>query len=363
MKTLFNSFILLSVGIFLFHCGSNSNKTQQNNPDNVVVSEPDIIKLHLEPEKDEYIIGEDIQIVADLTDSLTVDSIKLTVDAKPLDVGKQMPYKFKWSTITEKVGDRNVAVTIYSGGKQKFKNINLRLLSDLKPKSYGFKVVKSYPHDIEAYTQGLYYENGFFYEATGLKGSSSLRRVKLETGEIFQSYTIPNEYFGEGITLYKDKIIQLTWEDHIGFVYNKTTFDVISQFSYSTQGWGITTIGDKLVMSDGSSTLYFLDANTLSVTSTLEVFDDKGPVKNLNELEYIENEIYANIYGSDIIVKINPENGKVTGSISLKGILSPQDIHDKIDVLNGIAFDPAKKRLFVTGKRWPKLFEIKLEEK
>ncbi len=223
----------------------------------------------------------------------------------------------------------------------------------------GYEIINTYPHDSGAFTQGLVFIDGELYEGTGLYGQSSLRRVDLETGDILQEYNLPDNYFGEGVTVYGDKIIQLTWTSNIGFVYNRDNFDILQEFSYPTQGWGLTHDGEQLIMSDGTSTLYFLDPENFEEVDTIEVRDNAGNlVTRLNELEYINGEIYANIWQTDYIARISPQTEKVAGWIHLKGLLTPEE-EASADVLNGIAYDAARDRLFVTGKYWPKLFEIR----
>lgn len=225
---------------------------------------------------------------------------------------------------------------------------------------YTYKIINIYPHDPTAFTQGLVFDNSFIYEGTGLRGQSSLRKVDLETGTIIQAYELPPQFFGEGITLYKNTIIQLTWQSHTGFVYDKDTFELLKEFTYPTEGWGITHDGKKLIMSDGTSTLHFLDFETFEEIGSLDVYDTNGPVTRLNELEYINGEIYANVWQTDYIVRIHPQTGQVTGWIDLEGLLSPEECNKRVDVLNGIAYDAKNCRLFVTGKWWPHLFEIEL---
>ena len=228
------------------------------------------------------------------------------------------------------------------------------------PKLYTYKIVNTFPHDPNAFTQGLAWEYGFLYEGTGLPGHSSLRKVELETGKILQSIELPAEYFGEGITIFGDKIIQLTYLSKVGFVYDKDTFELLRQFSYPTEGWGITHDGKNLIMSDGTPTLYLLDPETFETISKIDVYENNTLLWGLNELEFIDGRIYANIWPTDRIAIIAPQTGQVTAMIDLKGLLSGQDISRQVDVLNGIAYDPENRRLFVTGKFWPKLFEIKL---
>jgi len=228
---------------------------------------------------------------------------------------------------------------------------------------YGYRIVNSYPHDTNAFTQGLVFHNGFLYESTGVRGKSSLRKVELETGKVLQKYLLPTHFFGEGLTLWKDKLIQLTWEGGKGIVYDKGTFHPLYEFSYSTEGWGITHDGRHLIMSDGSSTLYFLDPETFQQKKTIKVHDGNVPVVNLNELEYVNGEIYANVWLTDYIARIAPETGRLLGWIDLKELLGEEDRTPSANVLNGIAYDKKQNRLFVTGKYWPKLFEIKLTQR
>jgi glutamine cyclotransferase len=231
---------------------------------------------------------------------------------------------------------------------------------DREPVHYKYNVVNVYPHNKSAFTQGLVFEGGFLYESTGRYGQSTLRRVELETGNITQLYSLPDHFFGEGITIFEDKIVQLTWKSGTGFVYDRSSFDLLQEFTYPTEGWGITHDGSRLIMSDGTSTLYFLDPETFQTIGQIEVHDEE-PVDDLNELEYINGSVYANIWKKDQIAIINPETGKVTGWIDLSRINDSEKTTE--NVLNGIAYDQNGNRLFVTGKMWSKLFEIELVPK
>ena len=226
--------------------------------------------------------------------------------------------------------------------------------------AYTYQVLNTYPHDQSAFTEGLVFEDGVLYEGTGLYECSNLRRVELETGKVLQIRELPDQYFGEGITIYKNKIIQLTWKSNLGFVYDKYNFKLLQEFNYPNEGWGITCDGNCLIMSDGTSTLHFLDPETFEEISQIEVYENDIPVTKINELEYVQGEIFANIWLTERIARINPLTGQVTGWIDLKGILSPEDRSEKVDVLNGIAYNANNNRLLVTGKFWPKLFEIEL---
>ena len=225
---------------------------------------------------------------------------------------------------------------------------------------YTYRIVKIYPHDRTAYTQGLVFYNGFLYEGTGLEERSTLRKVNLESGEVLQLLSLPSNFFGEGITIFNDKIYQLTWQDYIGFIYDVESFNLLQNFDCATEGWGITHDESRLIISDGTSWLHFVDPETFAETGKIEVRGNGNPVTGLNELEYIKGEIYANIYPTNRIAKISPESGRVTGWIELRGLLNRIDRSQHLDVLNGIAYDKEKDRLFVTGKLWNKLFEIEL---
>lgn len=223
---------------------------------------------------------------------------------------------------------------------------------------YTYSVVNVYPHDTNAFTEGLVFDNGFLYESTGLYGNSSLRRVDLETGAILQILNLKPQYFGEGIAIVGDKIVQLTWQSHEGFVYDKASFDLLQEFQYPTEGWGLTYDGSRLIMSDGTANLYFLDPVTFQRIGQVTVHD-AGPVTELNELEYINGAVYANIWMEEKIAVINPQTGVVTAWIDLTGIPDSKN-QDPNNVLNGIAYDAGGDRLFVTGKMWPHIFQIKL---
>lgn len=225
---------------------------------------------------------------------------------------------------------------------------------------YTCRVVNTYPHDRDAFTQGLVYENGILYEGTGLRGRSTLRKVELETGDVLQIHKLPPQFFGEGITIYGNRIVQLTWQSNVGLVYDKYSFRLLQKFNYPTEGWGITHDGKRLVMSDGTSILRFLDPETFEEIGRIDVREKGGTVAGLNELEYIQGEVYANVWPTDRIARIAPETGQVVGWIQVKGLLRAEDRFTGVQVLNGIAYDPKNDRLFVTGKFWPRLFEVKL---
>jgi glutaminyl-peptide cyclotransferase len=230
-----------------------------------------------------------------------------------------------------------------------------------EPQLYGYRIVNTYPHDPQAFTQGLDIQDGVLYEGTGLNGRSSLRRVDLETGAVLQQADLAEEFFGEGIVVSGDRIYQLTWQSQQAFVYDQEAFEVVDTHTYPTEGWGLTSDGERLIMSDGSSTLFFRDPETFAEIRRVEVLDGDEPVIRLNELEWVNGEVWANVWQTDQIVQIDPATGAVLGWIDLTGLLQPEDQGGAdVDVLNGIAVDEATGRIFVTGKLWPVLYEIEL---
>jgi glutaminyl-peptide cyclotransferase len=230
------------------------------------------------------------------------------------------------------------------------------------PANMGYTIVKIYPHDVSSYTQGLIWFNNTLYEGTGMKGESRLMKINLETGQATQKIDIPKEYFGEGITILNDKIYQLTWEEHKVFVYDLATFKKIKEFDWNMQGWGITHNGKQLLISTGDSNIYFVNPETFAIERTLGVYDNNGYLADLNELEFVNGSIYANVYMKNYIAKINPETGLVEGRLDFSGLLQKtgQPTTEETDVLNGIAFNSATNSFYITGKKWPALYEIKL---
>jgi glutamine cyclotransferase len=235
--------------------------------------------------------------------------------------------------------------------------------SSEKVQAYGYEIVNVFPHDRAAFTQGLIFKDGVLWESTGQFGSSSLRKVELKTGKVLKLVPVAREFFAEGMTVFRDKVFQLTWQNHKGFIYSPGDFTKTGEFQYTGEGWGLTHDADSLIMSDGTNQIRFIDPETFAVRRTVSVFENGQPLKELNELEYVKGEIYANIWQTDRIVRIDPRDGRLTGTVDLTGLLPVADQDADTDVLNGIAYDEATDRLFVTGKLWSKLFEIRLIKK
>jgi glutamine cyclotransferase len=228
---------------------------------------------------------------------------------------------------------------------------------------YGYEVVNTFPHDPTAFTQGIVFQDGALIESTGLEHHSTLRRVELQTGRVLQKLDLPQFDFAEGMTLFGGKIYQLTWKGERGYIYDPQTFQKTGEFKYTGEGWGLTHDADSLILSDGSEQIRFIDPNTYKVKRTISVLDHGRPLEEINELEYVKGEIFANVWHQDRVARIDPQTGHINGWIDLSGLLKPGEAMNPEAVLNGIAYDEQGDRLFVTGKLWPKLFEIRLKQK
>ena len=262
-----------------------------------------------------------------------------------------------------RLGRHAVSATAYFNGQQKQLNNTVYFLASSAPKVYGFSIVNEYPHDPKAFTQGFVFHDGYFYESTGQIGRSSLRKVEVETGKVLQKLDLDRKYFGEGMTIFNDKIYQLTWTTNIGFVYNLDTFELEKTFDYgeSKEGWGLTHNNEYLIKTDGSERMWFLDPETLEEKKFIETYTNKRKAEKLNELEFINGKIYANIWQQNSILIVDPVNGAIEAIVNLKGLQSKAGQSGEDNVLNGIAYDRDNDRLFVTGKNWNKVFEIRIE--
>ena len=316
-------------------------------------------------------LGKDIPVRLEYPDCVSVDSVQVFLGGALIHTLKagtgfpeDGPVEARIPTGMEKTGSSGLRLRVYfKGGFKENLSRKLTFLSDQQPEVYSYTVLGEYPHDIKAYTQGLQYVNGWLYEGTGNYGTSSLRRVNLETGEVEKIRSLDPSLFGEGIAVMGERIYQLTYKSQVGFVYDLESFEEIQKVYYQNkEGWGLTHNGEELIMCDGTHVIYFLDPELFTVKRQIEVYDHKGLADNLNELEFINGKIWANRYYTDEIVIIDPESGKVEGRINLKGILKTADRRPSTDVLNGIAWDEEGGRFFITGKFWPKLFEISLRK-
>lgn len=324
-----------------------------------------LIKMISPEENSGFKLNQPVKVVLAVEDKSEVpDSVTIYFNGKYASTLKSDPWEYSIPPVfTVTTGRKSLKVTSYKQGKSKNTITRFMIIySDVVPKKYGYKVINSYPHDKSAFTQGLVYENGVLFEGTGQETGSTLREVELETGKVIRQHNLDASLFGEGIALYQDRLYQVTWQNKVGFIYNKLDFKLINKFYYPTEGWGLTTVNDKIVMSDGTNILYFCEPDMFTVISKIEVYDNEIKRDSLNELEYINGEIWANIWLNDHIARIDPVSGKVLGYINLKGILQTSDKNTATDVLNGIAYDNSAKRIFVTGKRWSKLFEIQITE-
>ncbi len=294
------------------------------------------------------------------------DSITIEVNGRRIASVPGSAPKATWKANEKQTGVVQLtAKAYYDRGRTEQKSIALLLISETPPRIYTYKVRNSYPHDKSAYTQGLFYEDpGILYESTGQYGLSTLRKVELATGKVLQSTALPDDIFGEGMTVVGEKIYQLSWKERMAFVYKKTDLSLIEKRPIRREeGWGLTYHNEQFIMSDGSSNLYFLNRTTLQEEKRMIICDNKQAINFMNELEIIKGELWANIYTTDIIARIDISTGSVIGYVDLAGLLPLSQRDENTDVLNGIAWDPVRDRIFVTGKNWPKVFEIEVIEK
>ena len=304
-------------------------------------------------------VNETLKIGVKESSGNPIDSIQYFINGKLIDNHEAIDIK------GYKLGKQAISATIYYKGQKKQLNNTIYFLGAAAPKVYSYRIVNEYPHDNHAFTQGFVFHNGFFYESTGQLGSSSLRKVDIETGKILQKIDLDRKYFGEGMTILNDKIYLLTWRKKIGFIYDLETFELLGTFDYnqSKEGWGLTHNNEKLIKTDGSERMWFLNPETLEEESFIETYTNKRKAEKLNELEFVKGKIYANIWQQNSILIVEPYSGAIEAIVNLKGLQGKAGQDGEDNVLNGIAYDAEKDRLFVTGKNWNKVFEIKLIEK
>ena len=297
--------------------------------------------------------------------SFQLESVQGSIDSVLIQAdGSSQVYNassFKWVPTTQKTGTCKIQVTVYGNGKEEIHYPRLKLLSDIEPEQFSYVVIAAHPHDTNDYTQGLFFLDSQLIESTGQTEKSEIKKVDPISGEVIVKVPLDDQYFGEGSTRYGNEIYQLTWKLRTGFVYD-LDLNKKRSFQYNTQGWGLTTKGDSLAMSDGTEKIYFMNPSDFKEVGRIEVYNDKGAVDSLNELEYINGQIYANEYQTDLIHAIEPSTGRILKTIDLSGLLTSEEAAAAHE-LNGIAYDQQGDRLFVTGKWWPWLFEIKLRPK
>jgi glutamine cyclotransferase len=350
--------------LFLGACGSDQSNKRKT-PGTIDSNKLAIIKnisIDSPLNSESFSLGDIVTVkIKNISATASFDSLQVFVNDKYLASAGANELTAEWHSKGANVGRSRLRVNAFKGGKSiESGSTSFILLSDIEPKTLHFKLLNTFAHDPLAYTQGLIFENGVFYESTGEWGQSSLRKVDLKTGEVRQSVNLAKDIFGEGLASYGDYLIQITWKSQVAFIYDKKTFRQINKFNYQREGWGITFDGKRLIMSDGSETLTFYDTEYFTEQGHIEVYDNKEKIEELNELEYIKGEIYANIYQEKRIAVIDPASGKVKAYLDLASLF-PDKLKDDIDhVLNGIAWNPANGHLFVTGKYWPKLYEIEV---
>ena len=347
--------LIISLLITTFSCSNTPKRSRKP-----------VSTITIQPNKKSYVFGEKVTVsVKTKVKNGKIKSIKLFYKNQLLKESTALEFTVEGVELNT-LGNSNFKVEATKTDElNNTRTKTIKTISDIESKEYSFEVINNYPHQKDYYTQGLEYHNGFLYEGTGEYGKSRLEKTVLKTGKALQTYHLNKKYFGEGITIFNNKIYQLTWKSKKGFVYNLSDFAVIDSFQIpSKEGWGLTNDGTNLIMSDGTNKLMWLNPDNFMVVKTVQVATNKEIINYLNELEYIDGIIYANVYTTEIIVKIDAATGKVIGKINMAGIIDMyKNGTDKIDYMNGIAYDKKNDRLFVTGKLWPRLFEIEIVEK
>ncbi len=348
--------LLVSGLLFIGACSDDEKqKTKQSSP-----RIKSLVSINSPKSTDRIFLGDTISFNVGLSDSnLSIDSIQLSTPTGHLSFQDNI---FSFPTSGMPLGKVQLSLKVFIGDKEEQKRVTVRILSNEKPKNYTYQVKAQHPHDRKGFVQGLFFDGDNLYESTGQEGESQLREIELASGNIKRSFDLPIDLFGEGSTVLGDKIYILTWHAGKGFVINKNTFEPMAEIYYPTQGWGLTVKEDTLIMSDGTEVIRFMEPDGFTQVKKIEVYDDAGPIKSLNELEYINGRIYANRWLTNYIYVIDPSNGKVEGVIDMTGLLPEDQVRPETDVLNGIAYNSLTNRIYVTGKYWPSLFEVEFIE-
>jgi len=358
MRTLTTVVLLFSLSsVVLINCAQSSKPSRKP-----------VTSIKIQSGSKNYTVGDklNVELKTKIKDG-SLAKVDLYLDEKLVFTGKNTEFSYTIETADLNVGTHLLkAIPTKEDGQSGENFADFLLLSDVKPVKYGYKVVNSFPHDPHHFTQGLEIHDGYLYEGTGREGASGIYKTDLKTWKIVKEHKIEDQYFGEGITILNGKLYELTYKTKIGFTYDVNTFELLKSWTIkSAEGWGFTNDGNSLIMSDGTDYLTFLDPQTMSVVKKIQVCNNKSVVTNLNELEYINGEIWANVWMTDNIVRIDPKTGKIVGEIDLGGLLgiNKRDRNGDEDVLNGIAFDSVKNKIYVTGKLWSKIFEIEVIKK
>lgn len=335
-------FILLSLSLFFINCGDKNSSKQSS--------------LSIKTSAKSLMLGDTLKLFINNPKKLDISDISYELN------GNQIENNSVLKNVS--LGDKVITAKVKIGEEVETITKSITVYNNIIPEYYTYEVVNTYPHDITSYTQGLEFHNGELYESTGQRKESKLRKVNFETGEVLKNINLDDAYFGEGLTILNDKIYQLTWQNERGFVYDVNTFEKLSTFKYGTskEGWGICNDGKTLYKSDGTEKIYRLNPENLTEQGHIEVYTEKGKIPSLNELEWIDGKIFANIYQRNGVVIINPDTGGVEGVIDFKPLRKLVKQHSKLDVLNGIAYHPERKTIFVTGKNWDKLFEVTIKK-
>lgn len=335
--------IILSLSLLISNCG-NTDASKQSG-------------LSIKTTTKSYMLGDTLKLSINNPKKLDIKSVSYEINGKPME----NPTVLNHITL----GEKTIKATVIYGDKSETVTKTVQVFNNLVPSIYTYEVVNTYPHDITSYTQGLEFYKGELYESTGQRKASKLRKVNFETGDVLKNINLDDQYFGEGLTIMNDKIYQLTWQAKLGFVYDVDTFEKLKTFNYGTskEGWGICNDGKTLYKSDGTEKIYLLDPDNLTEKGHIEVYTEKGKIPSLNELEWINGKIFANIYHRNGVVIIDPKTGGVEGVIDFKPLKKRVTQHPELDVLNGIAYHPERETIFVTGKNWDKLFEVRIKKK
>ncbi|WP_242206252.1 glutaminyl-peptide cyclotransferase [Aestuariivivens insulae] len=340
----FNYLTFILLGLILVSCGSNAKQKKSD------------FTLTTNAKKGDISINETLNISLSNKKKHVIDSVTYTLDGRNI--------KDNTPLSNFKLGKHTIEATVYFNNEKQLTSTPITILNNEAPKIFKYKIINEYPHDITSYTQGIEFFNGNLYESTGQYKESKLRQVDYKTGKIIKNIDLADEYFGEGLTILHDKIYQLTWREGTGFVYDVNTFDKLTSFKYgnSKEGWGLCNNDTTIYKSDGTENIWLLDPKTLVEQSYIQVYTNKGKIVGINEMEWIDGSIYANRYQKDGVAIINPKNGAVTGVVDFSPLKKLVTQHQGLDVLNGIAYNPETKTIFVTGKRWDKLFEVEIVE-